>query len=525
MPRAEPTDGAAAGHAVDVLRRWGKRLGSARSAELAPEAAAAVLGALWGAPADAVTVKALAALGSFFAAHPRPLLEGVRQRLAEQPRAPSGSSQAPAGASAQPAGLPAGGVGELFERLAPLIALRALPAAAMEASEAACSLYGGSEAAAAPNAGAAEIAAGRSTGAALAELAGPCGGASASDAAAAGAPAPGSIAAALLQRMAGARELPEVRRQAAELVGHLASPAAECAVADMIVRGAAGGDTLALRAGLFSMCSALGARGARALVLRDGGGLRRVTGAIAAALRWPQGMHTAHADNEDVHKAQLGCVDCLALLVSVQLESAHVPAAAAAEPAQPKSRSAALYPGLVIEEANGHEQPGHGGSPAQPLSGSVLLLDELVDALSRRRQPAWLGAGEAPPAARICLANALILAVRRAAPPAHALLAGRLVAPLLAALAAQCEPSTHVRAALFQVLFVAAHAVKDAAAGTAPGLLTASVAALQDAARSSAERMAAVRLLAALASSGSEAVLQRLVPDLLRAASAVQGVW
>lgn len=51
---------------------------------------------------------------------------------------------------------------------------------------------------------------------------------------------------------------------------------------------------------------------------------------------------------------------------------------------------------------------------------------------------------------RICLANALILAVRRAGPQARFALAQRLVGPLLAAMEAWREPSSHVRAALLQ---------------------------------------------------------------------------
>ena len=51
---------------------------------------------------------------------------------------------------------------------------------------------------------------------------------------------------------------------------------------------------------------------------------------------------------------------------------------------------------------------------------------------------------------RICLANALILAVRNAAPHAHALFAQRLAAPLLDALERQRVANTHVRAALLQ---------------------------------------------------------------------------
>jgi len=53
-----------------------------------------------------------------------------------------------------------------------------------------------------------------------------------------------------------------------------------------------------------------------------------------------------------------------------------------------------------------------------------------------------------PPPVRACLANALILAVRRASPRTHARLAARLVPPLLAALGR--ERNAHLRAAVLQ---------------------------------------------------------------------------
>ena len=97
---------------------------------------------------------------------------------------------------------------------------------------------------------------------------------------------------------------------------------------------------------------------------------------------WRQGKGPAHADSEDVQKAQLGCVDCLAALVGVQLVAAHGSAAAAAEQEPPAAPAAALYPGLVIEEANGHSQALRGGEQAHLPSSPRLLVDELVDALS-----------------------------------------------------------------------------------------------------------------------------------------------
>lgn len=101
-------------------------------------------------------------------------------------------------------------------------------------------------------------------------------------------------------------------------------------------------------------------------------------------------------------------------------------------------------------------------------------------------------------------------------------------APRLVILPDCCQ--SHLLSMSEQVLFVAAHAGGDATERAAPGLLAAAVAALRDRGRSAGERLAAVRLLAALANSGSEAALRRLAPDLLGAAAAVrqqelQGMW
>lgn len=128
-----------------------------------------------------------------------------------------------------------------------------------------------------------------------------------------------------------------------------------------------------------------------------------------------QGMGSAHAPSEDVHKAQLGCVDCLAQLIGVQLEAdaGHVaPVAAPSQPAgsvealypgglseakevdkatagraasgagaaQPAWPAKALYSGTVIEEAENLEEPDRSGGAAAAQRSSGLL-DELVEAV------------------------------------------------------------------------------------------------------------------------------------------------
>lgn len=236
----ERADDGRADRAVDLLRQWGARLRRERAAELAPGVAEAGLGALWAAPGDARVVQALAALSAgLFAAHPGPLLEGVRQRLAEQPCAPLAdsvpdadqpSSECVSGVGAQPAAPAAsGGAGQLYERLAPLIALRTLPVAALASPEAAAPLYGCGRGGQAPFEAAGTA---RPVSAPVPGAAAPAG-----SGATGGGVAPGSIAAALLRRMRSAAELPEVRRQAAELAGRLPGPAAERALVDMLVAG------------------------------------------------------------------------------------------------------------------------------------------------------------------------------------------------------------------------------------------------------------------------------------------------
>ena len=319
---ATSLDDAAAEHAADVLRMWADRVGRTRGAALAPGIAAEVLRALWAAPADGGVVKALAALGRFFAQHPAPLLAGVRAQLAQQPALPRAESAGPGAGGVHLRGQAPreGHAGQLFERLAPLIALRTLPAAALEAPEAAGCLYGSGEAAMAhprktrpaaassserAPAAAAGAAAAQGGGASAGEThahAAPCSDLAGASGAGGGTgsaawqqrPQPGSIAAILLQRMACAAEQPEVRRQTAELMGRMAAPGAERAVVGLVADGARSGDTLALRAGLFATCAALGARGARALALRDGGALSRVLCAVASVLRWPQVRDIPH---------------------------------------------------------------------------------------------------------------------------------------------------------------------------------------------------------------------------------------
>jgi len=132
-----------------------------------------------------------------------------------------------------------------------------------------------------------------------------------------------------------------------------------------------------------------------------------------------QGVGSAHAPSEDVHKAQLGCVDCLAQLIGVQLEAdaGHVaPVAAPSQPtgpiealypgvlreakevdeatagraasgagaAQPAWPAKALYSGVVIEEAEELEEPDRSGGAAAAHRSSGLL-DELVEAVTACR--------------------------------------------------------------------------------------------------------------------------------------------
>ncbi len=83
--------------------------------------------------------------------------------------------------------------------------------------------------------------------------------------------------------------------------------------------------------------------------------------------------------------AQLGCADCLALLLGAQLEAAPDAAVPAAGGAPRELPPRAVYPGVVIEEALGPEEPA--SAPERgPDEAPALLLDEVLDAVTARRR-------------------------------------------------------------------------------------------------------------------------------------------
>lgn len=112
-------------------------------------------------------------------------------------------------------------------------------------------------------------------------------------------------------------------------------------------------------------------------------------------------LQDADADSEGVQKAQLGCMDCLALLARVQVEADTKAAAAAATPAaraEPRMApypgtlaaqdataaeragpGGALYSGTLITEAEELDEPERDGGRAGQPRGRRLVLDELVE--------------------------------------------------------------------------------------------------------------------------------------------------
>jgi hypothetical protein len=250
-----------------------------------------------------------------------------------------------------------------------------------------------------------------------------------------GAPAAGEpVATQLAQMMQDVRQGRPVRQLAAELYGRL-SPAATlgsaCSGAAQAVRQ---GAAAAFRAWLFSLVAAGSLQGPqlwRALC-SDQANLQELLGALLEVVQLQGGGAGVAADEQELRRCQMACIDCLALLCTLQLGQ------------QQQQQQQQQQPGpleLLLQLA------GCGGDSS--AGGPLALLGS--------RWQGRLGAQ-----ARICILNALISATHRLPEQCGSLFVERVVQPLLAVLQRGAEPlqPPAAAAAALQLLFVAVHSVK-----------------------------------------------------------------
>ena len=250
--------------AVGILSKWAADVDPAAW----PPVIDALLAAMAAAPGDSLPVRVASALGASMGSGGGPgayLLARVHALLAAQPEPSTKVVDQDA----------------VFSRLSPLLLLRVLPLEAFEDPLAEDALYG--------------------------DLPSPD--------AEQGAMAPACIATVLLRRMSDKLEPDDVRRVAAELAGRLRPSSTWLQLHAKMLRFARGSSWPQLRSAIFAACAALLARGISAIP----GGVPSAD--LLAELTRVLSLDPAAPDADQVQlmKTQLGCIDFLAALLAAQL--------------------------------------------------------------------------------------------------------------------------------------------------------------------------------------------------------------
>lgn len=270
-PAAQEGRDTAVERAAGILRKWAVDVACAAW----PPLIDTLIAAMAAAPGDSTPVRVASALGTSMGGRGGPaahLFARVQALLAAQC-------------------VPAAAITErdaVFHRLSPLLLLRVLPLDAFDDPLAEHALYGDL-----PPADADESVTDRG-----------------SDA------SPTCIAAVLLRRMSDEFEADDVRRVSAELAGRLRPSSAWPHLHAQILRFARRGCWPQLRAAIFAACSAHSARGTTAIPagVPPAELLLELTRVLALDPAAP------NADEAQLMKTQLGCIDFLASLVGAQLD-------------------------------------------------------------------------------------------------------------------------------------------------------------------------------------------------------------
>ena len=451
--------------AVAILGKWAAEVDPAAW----PPVIDTLLAAMAAAPGDSLPVRVASALGASMGTGGGPgahLLSRVHALLAAQPD-------------------PAAKVVDqdaVFSRLSPLLLLRVLPLDAFEDPLAEDALYGDLPAADAEQR----------------------------------AQAPACIAGVLLRRMSDELEPDDVRRVAAELAGRLRPSSTWPQLQAKMLRFARVSSWPQLRSAIFAACAALLARGIGAIP----GGVPSAE--LLAELTRVLSLDPAapDADQAQLMKTQLGCIDFLAALLAAQL----------AVPMRTGS--------VRIVEV---DAPDSGCDNV--LHALLALVTCAADTLPWT-PPGVLDDTDALAAVRACCANAIIAAGRYAHGQARLALA-RGVLPSVSRCAfvcflplEACASLTHrarsalqrggvppeARPAALQVLFATVHQVGPHAAPYADALAGLAAAKLRASGRESGPaRLAAAKLLTALLAA-DEAVLTALSGSLGEITDAVRSV-
>ncbi|KAL3819820.1 hypothetical protein ACJIZ3_005725 [Penstemon smallii] len=282
----------------------------------------------------------------------------------------------------------------------------------------------------------------------------------------------GCISAFLINRALSKSEFEDVRKLAAELCGRIHPKVLIPIVSTELETAAKAKDVLKIKVCLFSFCTSLMVRGSDAYRHPD---VIRIRKTIQNILSWKS------VDNDEISKAQHGCMDCLALMLCIELQTPE------------------LSKGSNLGNTSGDDI----------FRGSVLVyvINQLTD-------------DEKIISFRICMANVLISACQKISGTGKKLFVKKILPRLFRSFEVMVDPV--IRAACIQVLFSVAYHLKSFIFPYSNDLLNVALKSLGEGS-SQKERMNGAKLLMSLMASEEE-VIESISPGLLQARTLLQNL-
>ncbi|PNX94335.1 armadillo/beta-catenin-like repeat-containing protein, partial [Trifolium pratense] len=293
------------------------------------------------------------------------------------------------------------------------------------------------------------------------------------------------ISAFLLNRALREFEFEDVRKLSAELCGRIHPQVLLPVICSKLDLAVDSKNVLKIKACLFSICTSLVVRGRESLSHPLMHAIKRM---IETVLLWP----CLNADS--VSKVQHGCIDCLALMICVELQA---------------------------EESITDSMPDRIraiGKKAVGDSVVTYVMNQFVNDKKEHTSNPEFGeencesVAAVPLTFRLCMGNVLISTCQKISESYKKHFAGLLLPFLLHSL--KFEIKSEIRAACIQVLFSAVYHLRSAVVPYAYDLLKTSFEALRK--ESEKERMAGAKLIASLMAS-EDVILENISVGLLEA--------
>ncbi|KAL5745748.1 hypothetical protein ACOSP7_026894 [Xanthoceras sorbifolium] len=306
------------------------------------------------------------------------------------------------------------------------------------------------------------------------------------------------VAALLLNRAFSKFELEDVRKLAAELCGRIHPQVLFPINCSQLNHAVGSQDILKIKACLFSICTSIVVRGKDSILHPAMLEIRKM---LEAVLLWPS------LDEDEVYKAQHGCIDCLALMICAELQSPD------------------FSEDLTSVKSNIVKKSGDHGDAVTRNSVLTYVVHHIIHDKKEIISNSKLGcencAIEAlmPLSFRLCMVNVLISACQKISDPGKKPFA-RKALPLLIHFA-EVLVNPEIRVGCIQFLFSAVYHLKSAVLPYSSDLLKLSLKFLRKG--SEKERMAGAKLMASLMGS-EDSILESISGDLVEARDVLSSI-